>query len=201
MGQQEFEDDGVEGDTEADDDNSLFVPETKTELVDKDQRNPFSMLDPQANAFIPTSSISQPFLSSSRSFGKAHFTGFNNNTNAPESFSGNTVTPASTSIFGNNTSFKTPFGSQSTATQPNSSIFTSPAATMVGSTSSFGMPSYPADAPSSSALSGAPSAVNNSWPPAGVNGVVNFSELPIHLFSAFLLFPNACASKLPFLCA
>ena len=33
----------------------------------------------------------------------------------------------------------------------------------------------------------APSVANKAWPPAGVNGVVNSSELRIHFFLAVLL--------------
>lgn len=202
MEQPEVEDDEAEEDTEANDDNSMFVPETKKEDIKSDPRNPFLMFNPQASIFTPTASTSQACFPTSTSSGLSQTTGVGKTDAATPLFPfDDTAKVPITGIFGSTAIFKNPFGPQPTTSQASSSTFTSAATAAVGSISSFGMPSFPASAPSSSAPLTAPSGVNNAWPPILVNGLLKSRELRIHFHSAVLLFTADTDFGAPFAAA
>lgn len=193
MAQEEKEDDEAEEDTDANDENSMFFPETKVDNSKSDQHNPFGIFNPQATPFKPAS-ITQSIFSQATLSGKTNTDVNHNAAMAPLSLSGIASNVPSTRLFGNITSFKEPFGLQSTTPQAGSSIDTPAAATPFAPGSSFGMPSLAFNAPASPVRPNTASEVNNAWPPVVVNGITDLSESRIHFYSPFLLFPPARAS-------
>jgi hypothetical protein len=150
-------------------------------------RNPFATFNPQATPFTPFApepSILQPSAPPSGLLGQAVSASVTGNAAMAPSFSsGTTSQPLSTSIFGSNGPFNDRFGPQTTASAPSSSIFKITPDQLSGR--SFGLPSFPVNAPSSSAPATRSPLFNNTWPPMVVNGMVNNGELRIHFCSVF----------------
>lgn len=178
-----------EDESEANDESSLFIPETRKDGGNVYHRNQFLPLNPQASTFTPNASSSPSLLFPSTSPAHVNSTEFSSN-RAPASAlpSRAASDPSITSVFGNTAPFKNPFGPLSTTSPTSSSSFTSSPSQVPPASGSFGLPSFPANAPASSALSTVASLSNNAWPPAVANGDVKVGMLLIHNISAALLF-------------
>lgn len=184
--QQEIEDDQADEDMEANDDSSLFLPETKKEDGHFDEFDSAPTFNQNAPAFAPMASAPKFLLSPATLSAEINSTRVEGHAATPASYlsDGASKTP-STSTFGNDAQSKPSFGAQPLTSQARPSIFTSPAAVEAASTASFGRPSVPPNAPpSSSTWSTAPSAVNNAWPSTAVNRALNDGESPNSLVSS-----------------
>jgi hypothetical protein len=171
---------------EANDDSSLFLPDTKKEDGHFDEFDSTPTFNQNAPAFAPIASAPKFLLSPATSSAEINSTRWEGHAATPASYlSGGASKPPSTSTFGNDAQLKPSFGAQSLTSQARSSIFTSPAVVEDASTSSLARPWVPPNAPpSSSTWSTAPSAVNSAWPSTAVNRALNDGESPNSLVSS-----------------
>ncbi|KAF7504813.1 hypothetical protein GJ744_001679 [Endocarpon pusillum] len=173
---EEAEDEEAEEDPEVNDEDALFVRQTNEQEAKPNQDHRFLKLNQQAPAFTPRTSISQALSPPKTSSTPSISNGWDSQpATAPSSLSASANDPQRTGILENSPSLENPFKPQPTTSQltPSNFIFSRAAIT---TSSSFGMPSFPANAPSPPAFSMAPSAVNSAWPSAVVNGIMNTNQ-------------------------